>query len=351
MLIIATFLLGAFILSPLWNNQKYKNLYLIILWAALVFITAFRSISFYTDTQAYLQRYNMNAEKPLGDLWLNVLNWQGKDPVYHFCAALIANIGIDFRGWLVIVSIVYYSGFMMLVKRFSNIPFIAVLGITSLSYVFFTMTGIRQTLAMGFTFFAFFKAYDKKFVPFLLWTLVGYCFHSSALIFLVAYFFMHRKIGSLQIIVLIVTMLVAMIFPSAINTLVRELAWSENLEDYANTTIGLSWSGYIIQLAIGVGSIFIAQKYCFKDKEGIALINMLVLGLVFQTFVIRIDNIFRLSMYFSTYGTILLGNVIEKQREKSEQSGLIAYSVVAVVLVAYFLISNHFAYFTMFGGV
>ncbi len=351
MLIIAGFLVGVFILSPLWNNEKYKKLYLAILWAALVFITAYRTLSFYTDTKGYYRFYRMNAEKPLFQMFENVLTWEGKDPIYHFCAALVANFGIVFRGWLLIVSLVYYTGFIMVVKRFSNIPFISVLALTSLSYVFFTMTGIRQTLAMGITFFAFLKAYDKKLFPFILLTLLAFCFHSSALIFLLAYPCMHRKIGALQIVILVMAMLLALLFPGAINTIVRELAWNENLEEYANTTTGLSLYGYVIQFVIAIGCIFIAQKYCFEEKEGIALLNMLVLGLVFQSFVIRIDNIFRLSMYFSVYGTILLSNAIQKQKEKNEKSGWIVYAVVAIALVAQFLYSNAFAYFTMFGGV
>ncbi len=348
MLIILGFLVGAFALSPLWKNKNQRNIYLIIVWVALVFITSFRSYSFYTDTKGYYKFFQMNAEKPLSQLFENVLNGEGKDPVYHLCGALVASIGIDFRGWLVIVSVIYYTGFILVVKRFSNLPFVSVLALTSLSYVFFTMTGIRQTLAMGFTFFAFIKAYDKKFIPFLLFTLLGSCFHSSALIFILAYFLMHRKIGVLQIVFLAVAMAVCLLFPSAINAVVRELAWNENLEQYADVATGLTWFGYAVQLLIGVGSILIAPKYCLKEKEGIALINMLVLGLVFQTFVIRIDGIFRLSMYFNVYSTILLANVIKKQQD--EKSKQIAYAIVAIVLLAYMFNASQFKYFTMFGG-
>ena len=347
MLIIAGFLVGAFALSPLYKNEKYKNLYLILLWAALVFITAFRTLSFYTE--AYYKFYKMNANKELWGLFQNVFQQNGKDPFYHFCGSLAAHMGISFRGWLVIVSVVYYTGFIYVVKRFSHLPFISVFGLTALGYVFFTMTGIRQTLAMGFTFFAFVKAYDKKFISFLLFTLLGALFHSSALIFLIAYFLIHRKIGVLQIVLVIGAIAIALLFPNAINTIVKRLAWNEDLAAYADTTTGLSIFGYVIQLMLAAGAIFIAPKYCMEDKEGIALMNMLVLGLVFQSFVIRIDNIFRLSMYFSVYGVILVSNALTKQKET--RSHVIAYSVVSVAFIAYMLYSGVYTYFTMFGGV
>lgn len=346
MLIIAGFLIGAFLLSPLWKNEKYKNLYLCIIWAALVFITAYRSYSFYTDTKGYYNFYIMNADRVLSSLWENVIAQEGKDPFYHFFASLFAHIGIGFRGWLVFVSVVYYSGFIYVVKRFSKLPFISVLGLIALSYVFFTMTGIRQTIAMGFTFFAFVKAYDKKFVPFLIFTLAGTLFHSSALIFILAYFLMHRKLGMVQVVLLIGALGVALFAPELVNTIIEQLAWNEELALYAETTTGLSIFGYLVQFMLAVGSIFIAYKYCVKDKEGIALMNMVVLGLIFQSFVIQIDNIFRMSMYFSVYGLVLVSNAVTKQ--KDEKSYVIAYSVVCVAFIAYMLYAGAYNHFTMF---
>ena len=122
MLIIAGFLVGAFLLSPLWKNEKHKNLYLFIIFAALVFITAYRSYSFYIDTKGYYVFYNINADKALSSLWENVIRQEGTDPFYYFLGSLFAHMGIGFRGWLVFVSVIYYGGFISVVKRFSKLP-------------------------------------------------------------------------------------------------------------------------------------------------------------------------------------------------------------------------------------
>lgn len=348
MLIIAGFLIGAWLLSPLWKNKKFRNLYLFLIWVALIFITSYRSYTFYTDTKAYYNFYEMNAGKDLGVLFNNVINQEGKDPFYHFLGSLFAHMGIGFRGWLVFVSIIYYSGAIYAIKRFSKVPFIAVLGLVTMSYVFFTMTGIRQTLAFGFTFFAFAKAYDKKFIPFLIFTMLGALFHSSALIFILAYFLMHRKFGVIQVSLLVGAMGIALVAPGVINTLVRRLAWNEDLAAYAEKTTGLTIFGYVVQFALAAGSILIAPKYCLESDEGRALLNMVVLGLVFQSFVIRIDNIFRLSMYFSVYGLILVSNALKQQKERSY---ILAYSVVCAAMLAYMVYAGAYNSFTMFGGI
>lgn len=351
MLIFAGFLLGAFALSPLWKDKRFKNLYLIIIFLALVFITGFRSMSYYTDTEAYYSFYQQSAKTELSVLFRRIFEAGAKDPFYHFCTSLMAHIGLDFRAWMVIVSLIYYGGFIYVVKRFSKVPFVAVLGLTALSYVFFTMTGIRQTIAMGFTFFAFVKAYDKKLISFLIFVFFGFLFHSSALIFLLSYPLMRAKLGWLQISMVLGAILMALLFPGAINTIVRELAWNEDLAAYADTTTGLSIAGYVIQLMIIIAGFFLAGKGYFETKEGLAFINMLILGLVFQTFVVRIDNIFRLSMYFSVYGVIFIGNTTANQKLLGKKEYNVAYMLVAISFIAYMIYSRSFANFTMFGGV
>jgi len=351
MLIFAGFLLGAFVLSPLWKDKRYKSLYLIIIFVALVFITGFRSYGYYTDTKVYHAFYQTNAKKSLIDLFLANFDGETKDPFYHFTGSLFAHLGIGFRAWIIIVSMVYYGGFIYVLNRFSKVPFISILGLTALSYVFFTMTGIRQTIAMGICFFAFVKAYDRKLIPFIILVFVAFLYHSSALIFALTYVMINRKLGILHLSLLVVALLMSVLIPGAINAIVRELAWNEDLAAYANTTTGLSVAGYIIQLAIGVASLVISGKDYMKSKEGIALINMVVLGLVFQTFVVRIDNIFRLSMYFSVYGVILLSNATSKQALVSKKDYTASYLIVALAFIAYMLYSGAFANFTMFGGL
>ena len=148
---------------------------------------------------------------------------------------------------------------------------------------------------------------------------------------------------------LVVAMGMAVLFPGAINTIVRELAWNEDLANYANVTTGLSIFGYVIQLLLAGGSILIAHEYCFTSKEGVALINMAVLGLVFQSFVINIDNIFRLSMYFSVYGVVLVGNALSKLNDRNTY--YVFYTIVCVAFVSYMIYNRAFANFTMFGGI
>ena len=211
------------------------------------------------------------------------------------------------------------------------------------------MTGIRQTIAMGFCFFAFIKAYRRQPIRFLLLVFFAYLFHSSALIFLITYVFLNRKIGWLQIILVIVPVILAVFLPNAIRAVVNFLAWDDDLAEYAEIETGLSISGYIIQIIIAVASLVIAKDYCLNDKTGRALFNMVVLGLVFQAFVINIDNIFRMSMYFSVYGLTLFSNSLTRIKDGRFRALIEVAACIAFVI--YMVVGGRFEGFTMFGGV
>ena len=78
-------------------------------------------------------------------------------------------------------------------------------------------------------------------------------------------------------------------------------------------------------------------------------LNALFLGLVFQAFVINIDNIFRLSMYFSVCGAITIPEAISLQKRGNNKK--ISYLLVGGVLLLYMVRSSRFSGFTMFGGI
>ncbi|MBR2336571.1 MAG: EpsG family protein [Clostridia bacterium] len=330
------------------HSEKKDKIYLWIIWAVLVFITAFRSIGFYTDTKVYKEFYEMYSEMSIKLRYYTIFKINKKDPVYHFLSSTLGSMGLPFRVWLLMVSVLYYTGFIYALRRFSQIPFLTTLGLTCISYVFFTMTGIRQTMAMGFCFFAFVKAYDRKPIQFALFVFLGYLFHSSCIIFILTYFLINKKFGIVQILLVVASATIAFLFPSAINEIVRTLAWNDDVEKYADVTTGLSIFGYVVQLGIAVICFVLQREYCLEDREGRALLNMIVLGLVFQIFAIRIDNIFRMSMYFSVYGMFMIANVVSKFEKESNYWW--AYWLVFAVFLAYMLYARSYTGFSLFGG-
>jgi len=330
-------------------NRKHSGINAILIFAVGTFINGFRSLSFGIDNEAYARYFESHSYLTLAQSWERVVTQEGNDPFYYFLGNLFSKMGFSDRGWFVFIAIVYVGGFCYLMYRYSKNYFISILFFLSQTYFYFSMSGLRQTLAMGVCFFAFDFAYRKKMIPFVLCVLLAMQFHSSALIFLLIYPIRNFKFSNIHWVVIAIALGVAVFAPETINRLIEQLAWNDNLADYASVTTGLSVAGFIIQLFILVFCLFFQRMDLKNEEQRRPWLNALTLGLVFQAFVINIDNIFRMSMYFSVYGAIAIPEAISLQR--NWRNRVFLYMVVGAALFLYMIRSSKWSSFTMFGGV
>lgn len=344
--IILSYLLFCLLLCVF--NYKRPRINAFLIFVVGTFINGFRSVSFGIDNPAYIDYFEAHSYLSLSESWERVLTQTGKDPFYYFLGNVFSKMGFSYRGWFVFIAIIYMGGFCYVMGRYSKNYFMSVLFLLSQSYFYFSMTGLRQTMAMGICFLAFDFACRKKIFPFLFCVILASQFHSSALIFLIIYPIKNLKFTAVQWWAIAIASTVALFAPGIINSLVEQLAWDDNLTNYASVTTGLSIAGFIIQIAVLGFCVFFQRVDKKNEEQRRPWLNALMLGLVFQAFVINIDNIFRMSMYFSVYGAITIPEAISLQR--NWRNRILLYMIVGCVLFLYLLRSSRWSTFTMFGG-
>ena len=344
MWIIIGYLFFCFLIT--FASKKHPKTSAALIFLVGVFISGYRSPSYTPDSQAYAGYFTLNAQKTLEESWQAVISREGKDPFYYFIGNCLSKIGFTYREWFIFISIIFMAGFCYLMYKHSKNYFLSSLFMVALSYYYFTMTGLRQAMAMGICFFAFEFAYRKKPIPFILLVLVASLFHSSALIFLIIYLIKELVIGIKQWIIVFASVVMAFLFPGAINSVVKLLAWSDELSNYAETTTGLSIFGFVIQLSIIVFCLYCITKEHYNDTHYRVFFNTMFVGLILQSFAINIDNIFRMSMYFSIYGAFVLPDAIELQDEKVKR---ILYIMISTVLLIYMLRAGNYSHLILFG--
>lgn len=346
MVIILSYLVISFLL--IYGNKKYPKINIAIIFILGVLINGFRSVTFTGDNIVYVQYFVNNSKLSLAESWSRVLSQYDKDPFYYFLGNVFSKLGFTYRGWFVFIAIVYLGGFFYIVSKYSRDYFVSLLFLISQSYFYFSMTGLRQTLAMGVCFFAFDYAMRKKLVPFLLLVFLAAMFHSSAWVFIVFYPLKNMKFGWRQVGAILIAVMMSIFFSGSINRFISLLAWSDTLAGYSEVTTGLSISGFVIQLFIILLYIYSIGMQEINEISYRPYINILFLGLFFQTFVINIDNIFRMSMYFSVYGALTIPEAIVLQPDKRR---MIVYAVVVIALLLWLLRSGRFDNLTLFGGL
>ena len=349
--IILAYIALCFVLSFVAKQYpKTKGFVIFIIFLLGVIISGYRRYDFTEDNLAYINYFNYHSKRTLFASWQDVLLDEGKDPFYYFLGNVFSKLGFSYRGWFVFIATVYMGGFCYVTYKYSKDYFISMLILITQSYFYFSMTGLRQTLAMGICFFAYDFAVRKKPIHFALAVFLASLFHSSALIFAVFYFVKNLKINFKYWFASIAALAVSFLFPSFINRVVEQLAWNEDLAKHADKTTGLSILGFIVQFCILLFCYMFTRFDAKNDNYRKPWFAAMVIGLVIQAFVVNIDNIFRMAMYFSVYGALAVPDAIQSQGKI--QNRRIAFWIITALLMLYFVRSSaNFNYFELQFGV
>lgn len=352
LLVYGAILLLFLLQAPLqWSNKK--KIVMCVAGAIVLFvISAMKEITANGDLINYASKYETLPYYGYIDLFNLWRNGEQKDFFFYVIGKLFADLGLEPRIWMGAIALIFAVAFSVFIYHHSDQLFVSVLILLVLFYGF-TLSGLRQTVALAICFIAYHFAEKRKRLPFVLLILLAFVFHSSALIFLPAYWIMELKLGWKHLIAVGVAFAVAAFFPALYRALVYEYAWNETIAGYADTGVALSWAGYIIQLFIIIFCVFL-RSAAGLDKEQRnrkidRFINCMVVGLCLQSFTVVIAESFRMSYYYSIYCTVAIPNVIAGHKMPENKGWL--YLAVCVCLIAYMIWSGAYSNLVFFWQV
>ncbi|WP_313016295.1 EpsG family protein [Acetoanaerobium noterae] len=346
MVIFGYITLLGFIKLILPTNTKNKRFFVFVASIILFLISALRSITFGTDTIGYVNKYISLSYTSLYELLMNVITRTGKDPFFYLFAKVINLTGANYQIWLAILAGIFCYSVSKLVSKYSVEPYISFIALISLGYFYFSLTGLRQTMALSMIILSYRYLRERELVPFIMMILIGTLFHTSAIIFLIAYPSANIKVGLKQILGILIALIIAFFFKESIYSVLDLLNMSDRYAYYIEHGTSLTISGFIIQLAIYLFCLLFKKNILSYDQNNMSLYNLLFLGLVFQAFAIVIAEFFRVSMYFSIFGIVLIPQVIATIKDKYIR--VIVYISVLISLVAYIFWTGSFNEFIFF---
>jgi len=327
--------------------NKINSKYFVIIAGFLLFlIAAFRSVDFGPDARWYANMFLELENRKLSDLWMDFITGTGKDPFFNFFSKLISLFGVSYQIWLAILSGIFIYSVSKFIYKYSDEPYISYIALMSLGYFFFSLTGLRQAFSISLILLSYSFLRERKLVAFISFVAAAYLFHSSALIFIIAYPIANIKIRFIHILGVGMALLSSIYFSDNIRYLVGMLGWTDSIIDYAERDISLTYSGFIIQLFILFFCLIYKNKVLEVDEKNLSLYNLLILGVVFQAYASVIAEFFRISMYFSIFSIVLITKSIVAEREKILKQ-ILSFAICAV-LIAYLLWTSSFIGFRFF---
>src|SRR5699024_9401100 len=112
----------------------------------------------------------------------------------------------------------------------------------SLGYLYFSFTGLRQTLALSIILLSYNYIRERNLLLFIMFVFIASLFHSTALVFLLIYPISHYELGKKDLILIIVMLIVSFFLSSFIRNSIFLLGWSNNLIAYATSETSLNYS-------------------------------------------------------------------------------------------------------------
>lgn len=144
--------------TPIRENRNRKN-YIIFICIILILQSALRHVAVGADTYAYYLKFEEIKLTSWQEIWENFRSvyvlGEGKDAGYPLIQKVFQFFSGEYRIFLFFVAVIFFSSlgyFIYTQTKYISDVFVAIAIYEVLFYSFFSITGLRQTLATAFTF-------------------------------------------------------------------------------------------------------------------------------------------------------------------------------------------------------
>ncbi|WP_297700824.1 EpsG family protein [uncultured Fibrobacter sp.] len=296
----------------------------------LIFVAAFRDVSVGVDTLMYAMKYNIVKTMSLSEMFADY----GEDYLYSLILYVSSHLFDKPYAYFGLMQAFVIIPLLMLSVKYSNkVDVWKILAIYCFWYYNDSLNIIRQMVAVVFVFVAFDFLQEQKKWKALLLFLIGYGFHSSAMMIGIPMFIIYAAVKknlslTKKIIIVGLVVLVLVQGQNLFVNLIDAGALSSRYNLYADTFISGTSRMVNSWISVGFGGVFesvfrslvllavivfVNRNDRFRGFDLFALffaIGILIysVGLIFY----KTAYFVRLSLYFDIFGMYLLGSLDQK---------------------------------------
>lgn len=204
-LYVLGFLLFTIFIS--YIRKEFAPTLLILSFAVLWFISAFRGVDVGTDTSSYKALFDYYDETDFQDIRGEYL--------FSLLFYIIKTLGGNYRIFLMVSSLIFYLPVYFAIKKNSTSPMLSLLLLYLLGFCFMFFNISRQMLAVSLSLLAFIACYKNHIKSFLSIVFLCSIIHTTAIFLLFIWFVKKINISSDKYIVLL---LFTFLIPFIVNT-------------------------------------------------------------------------------------------------------------------------------------
>ena len=309
------------------RNAEITSFFLI-----LTVLLMFRGGSCGIDTDRYRRIFNSAHNQS----WSDVLAYTEREIGYSVLNKLLSVLTSNSQLLVMVTAVLTIAPLWRFYRREAELPILTILLFVTVAPFSMYFSGIKQAIAMGFAFPAWYCVKKKKWVKFLLIVLAAMLFHQSAFILLALYPLYHLRITPKWLYVVVPLMLVVYVYNGPIFNTLSRLLW----EDYGEARSSGSATILFLLAIFAVYAFFIPDEELL-EPDVIALRNILLLTVVIQCFAPVHSLAMRMNYYFLPFIPILIPKIANRSKLKYKMIANISVIVMTAFFVLYYFLKAH----------
>lgn len=317
------------------KSDTSKRNYCIIIGIMLLILIGCRHISMgISDTEnIYIPTYERILETNFRDI--NKVFY--KDLLFHYTTKIFTYIFNNSQLWLALVAFPLILFFCKFVYKYSERPSLSFLLFLALNYYGMCFTLMRHSIALALVICSYSFLKERKLTKFVLIILLASMFHKTAIVFLVAYPLYTMKFNIKQFIVIIIALMLSVTVGDKLFSIVLSILKAYRYQSYADSESSLSLMNFYINFLILMCS-FVFYRYFSKENsnEIEGLMNLNTISCIALAFTPVLGEMYRISMFFGIFNTILLPNVLALKGKNDKYKTMI-YFCMYLIFILYFL--------------
>ena len=294
-----TLLLAAFC----GRKSNGKRLFCILTGILYFAIAALRSTRVGGDTWNYANMFAMCKVMPFQVFFSQIAD--GKDAFFYMVMAGVAKSGMSFNTFMAIIAACFTYSVWKHIYRYSIDPFLSIVFLLAFNLYQFSLTGLRQTLALSAGLAALRCLRDKKLFRAVLMICVASLCHESALILLVMVFFQKMNINRKQLLISLPVLGIVFLARTRVAGLLIPFI-SERGYELSDSTSGYTMAVVCFVLYTMFVVFYNEYEDFFKDSSLLA--GLMFLACFFEMLVPAQNIFFRLAFYFLIVGVEAIPN-------------------------------------------
>lgn len=323
------------------DPEIIRKHYITFVCIIFIFQSGLRHLAVGADTYAYYNMFQDVVHIPWTDILQDFVNVYvsgiGKDPGYPLLEKIFQIFFSEYRMFLFFVAILFFTAFGQFIYKNTNHLRDAVFAFIlyqALFYFFFSITGLRQTIATAFTLWGFEYIKKKKLIPFLFLILFAATIHKSVLIFLPFYFIANIRQTKLIFTTAIILFPVFMIAKRSFAFLLANISSSNAYMMYAESTLKTGATTFTtLILLIAIFSWLFMGKVLKTYPQSYRFYNAMALAIAFTPLTWVDPGLMRVVQYYSIFMLIFIPTIINSICIKTKSLRTYIYMIIITALI------------------